>query len=452
MKGKSKYVTYSFVILITLCFRLSSLSNQQSLSVADRISELEKQQKYSYLDPDKRHRIPDPTLKAIQKKALLSFYERHHSSNRSNTWRSEPQLARSQPTLAPVPQPPPRIKIQSPSRRASSASDYASGTNSRRSSFSSRESRTTESKLTPRHQHSNSCGSLSTDLIGPVIVGPSISVDDWVPEKPPERPPKNPHLRTAFPDLFQTQRLPSPDLPPPSPPTVLEDEVFNSDEPLPPPPPELRTTDWQEQFTDRLGDNTSSRQYAEPQVETSNKLKENSNGNNHIKEGRLLNSKEHKFPPTPEKCPPPLSNNKINQVEQISNFPRGFAERSSTRYPTVQKMQLNGNVAISQKVSNGVSHQYRAEPLRPIIDTKDEDIKKLQAHLNLDIRSNQRASIAESPSRDVPPPLQPRQMRINQSMRARLPEKRPIDLTRLSPPKNDKLREIGCSRPLTYTM
>lgn len=43
----------------------------------------------------------------------------------------------------------------------------------------------------PRHQHSNSCGSLSTDLLGPVIVGPAISIDDWV----PERPPKKPHLR-----------------------------------------------------------------------------------------------------------------------------------------------------------------------------------------------------------------------------------------------------------------
>lgn len=32
---------------------------------------------YSYLDPDKKHRVADMTLKAIQKKALLSYYERH---------------------------------------------------------------------------------------------------------------------------------------------------------------------------------------------------------------------------------------------------------------------------------------------------------------------------------------------------------------------------------------
>lgn len=313
------------ITLNSLFCRLSSLS------VADRIHELEKQQKYSYLDPEKRHRIPDPTLKAIQKKALLSFYERHHPRSSSGTWRSEPQLARSQPTLTPAPQPPPRVKLQSASRRASCASDYASGSNSRRSSFSTR-----EHPLTPRHQHSNSCGSLSTDLLGPVIVGPSISIDDWV----PERPPKNPHLRAAYPDLF---RLPSPDLPPPSPPTVLEDEVFNSDEPLPPPPPELRPLEW------------STRQFAEPQVETTAKLKEG---------------------------------------------------RFSTK----------GDV------------------LRP-----------------LDFRGGQRASIAESPSREVPPPpLQPRQMRINQSMRVRMPEKKAVELSRASPPR--LLKQRDGQRPLNYTM
>lgn len=156
-----------------------------------------------------------------------------------------------------------------PSRRASSASDYASGNNSKRSSLaSSLESKTTDnlpvkSSIVPRHQHSNSCGSLSTDMLGPIIVGPSISVDDYIPDKPPARPPKNPNLRTAFPDLFQ--RVPSPDLPPPSPPTVTEDEVFNSDEPLPPPPPELET-DWHEKEFDSRLENTGHQRPA-PQVQ-----------------------------------------------------------------------------------------------------------------------------------------------------------------------------------------
>lgn len=103
-----------------------------ALSVAERISELERQQtRYTYLDPDKRHRVSDPTLKAIQKKALLSFYERHHSATtRNQAWRSEPQLA--QPASAapcpqsPPPQPPPPPRPHA-ARRASSASDYAGG-------------------------------------------------------------------------------------------------------------------------------------------------------------------------------------------------------------------------------------------------------------------------------------------------------------------------------------
>jgi hypothetical protein len=72
------------------------------------------------------------SLKAIQKKALLSFYERHHSA-----WKSEPQLSggggggggggQQVPPHPPPrnhPPPPPH-----PSRRSSSASDYAASVN-----------------------------------------------------------------------------------------------------------------------------------------------------------------------------------------------------------------------------------------------------------------------------------------------------------------------------------
>lgn len=58
-----------------------------------------------------------------------------------------------------------------------------------------------------------------------MVVGPIISLDDWV----PERPPKNPLLR-----------VPSPELPPPPPTTTIDsDGNFINDEPLPAPPPEL---------------------------------------------------------------------------------------------------------------------------------------------------------------------------------------------------------------------
>lgn len=155
--------------------RNSPVLQQTHLSVSDRIDELEKQHiRYTYLDPEKRHKVSDPTLKAIQKKALLSFYERHHQSS----WRSEPQLV---PGSVPQVPPQPPFRTKSSPRRASSASDYANS-NWRSGSHGSQASKKispTES-LASKHKHSNSCGSLSTALLGPVIVGTAISIDDWV--------------------------------------------------------------------------------------------------------------------------------------------------------------------------------------------------------------------------------------------------------------------------------
>ncbi|XP_046391060.1 ataxin-2 isoform X2 [Ischnura elegans] len=405
-----------------------------SFSVAERIHELEKQSRrragaegnnwngnnvnnsngggYTYLDPEKRHRVSDPTLKAIQKKALLSYYERHHrgggrssagnpspdggvvgvarltcvpgmsSSTNSEdgmakhsegnglicssngTWRSEQQQAQPQvptpsqqhhqqisPTQrslspqhqygpqsprssscqqkdghsqpyhrsqsmdgrpSPPSEPPPNdddpsLSLTLPpqprglpqgcapvpySRRSSSASDYLSTGGTWREHFQrGRETTTTSSDAgsvrdMPRHEHSASCGSLPGGELGPLILGPPISLDHWV----PERPPKKPHLRAAFspphhqqsaPQPFphtpneisdtppssppippprttsssnnspasapptlpsSSHRCPSPDDPPPPPPPPLpeDDEVLLSDEPLPPPPPHLQ--------------------------------------------------------------------------------------------------------------------------------------------------------------------------------------------------------------------
>lgn len=102
-----------------------------ALSVAERINELEKQQqqqqqasnKLMYYDPDKKHKVSDQSLRAIQKRALLSFYERHQSGS---SWRSEPQLS-------PPPRPPPipsRPRLPTPlSRRSSISSEYDTPTN-----------------------------------------------------------------------------------------------------------------------------------------------------------------------------------------------------------------------------------------------------------------------------------------------------------------------------------
>lgn len=65
-----------------------------------------------------------------------------------------------------------------------------------------------------------------------MVLGPSISIDDWVPELPPK---KKQLARQQTPVLVK--REPSPDLPPP-PPIVDDEQIFVSDEPLPPPPPE----------------------------------------------------------------------------------------------------------------------------------------------------------------------------------------------------------------------
>lgn len=89
--------------------------------------------------------------------------------------------------------------------RTSSASEYSS----------------VRDKMLQQNQH------LSKDLLGAMIIGQIISIDDWV----PDRPPKNPSLR-----------IPSPELPPP--PNVENIPALNQDDPLPPPPPELlKSTD-----------------------------------------------------------------------------------------------------------------------------------------------------------------------------------------------------------------
>ncbi|KAG5308140.1 SHRM2 protein, partial [Acromyrmex insinuator] len=342
---------------------------QPQLSVAERVNELEKQQmRYTYLDPEKRHRVSDPTLKAIQKKALLSYYERHHQAS----WRSEPQLAQGpaptpQSPQSPPPQPPPRPRPSS-SRRASSASDYASGT--WRENVSRAQNQGNGDLPSPKHQHSNSCSSLSTDLLGPVIVGPAISIDDWV----PERPPKKPHLRTAF-----NERIPSPDLPPPSPPTVTESEVHDCDDPLPPPPPELS----EDCFTERKSNNIHH------QTEETAKISRERSCERHKSERHSMKRSKHNAKRDHDKLTGKSSPNSTKtgvQEQEQHQFVRsaaalkhvdsemvlengvsaGFAThrmvitgRSSLRYPSTQKLMVNGRIAPTRRISEERSFSTR---------------------------------------------------------------------------------------------
>lgn len=250
-------------------------------SVAERINELEKASSqyqenagYTYLDPSKTTRVPNPTLKVIQKNAVQSYFQRQQASVRenfnglarpkslhfvknpsdtlqrsslsgyvmvplghdgknatslTNTFDYKTSVSTSDLNLKSnidqnnyfdksqtsssinlkeakddtPPRPPPRNRQSFPARRTSSASEYSS----------------LRDKILASEQH------LSKDLLGPMILGSVISIDDWV----PERPPKNPALR-----------VPSPELPPP-PPVVVSDishELARSDDPLPPPPAE----------------------------------------------------------------------------------------------------------------------------------------------------------------------------------------------------------------------
>ena len=77
---------------------------------------------YTFLDPDKRMRVADPTLKAIQKQALLSYYERHAG-------RSSASVASSPPPPPPPPPPSQRgLSSCSSSCSSSSSSDTSAAT------------------------------------------------------------------------------------------------------------------------------------------------------------------------------------------------------------------------------------------------------------------------------------------------------------------------------------
>ncbi|XP_022161586.1 uncharacterized protein LOC111027502 isoform X1 [Myzus persicae] len=221
----------------------TSPKSPPALTVAERINELEKQQqqqqlqqtpnKFSYFDPEKKHKVADHSLRAIQKRALLSFYERHQPGS---SWRSEPQLSPPPPRPPPIPC---RPRLPTPlSRRSSISSEYDTpatwNDDCSKDDSSAEEASIANSKELSKNNplRSSSCGSLSTAILGPMVLGPSISIDDWVPELPPKK------KQVARQQTPQAKREPSPDLPPP-PPVVDDDEqMFVSDEPLPPPPPE----------------------------------------------------------------------------------------------------------------------------------------------------------------------------------------------------------------------
>ncbi|XP_067126292.1 protein Shroom1-like isoform X3 [Centruroides vittatus] len=60
-----------------------------------------KHQKYQYLDPEKRHRISDPELKAIQKQAVLSFYHRQTAAQTNTSNGGDMPVPHESPPISP---------------------------------------------------------------------------------------------------------------------------------------------------------------------------------------------------------------------------------------------------------------------------------------------------------------------------------------------------------------
>ncbi|XP_057379868.1 uncharacterized protein LOC130702235 isoform X2 [Daphnia carinata] len=255
--------------------------------------------KFTYLDPDKRMRVADPTLKAIQKQALLSYYERHagRSSNASKS-PPPPALPRTMASASVSPTHPAKNDVQpAGSVNNSPNSSELVGSNA---ALVAVESGGLLPPAASRKSHLNE-----------VVVVPNNNNNNNRPERgliPPERPPKKPHLRAGGstggispdqemrrieasvqelmtlnqqqqqqqprqvvppPPLPTTRKPPapdppmsppqrpsgpavspvadipsarsaSPDLPPPPPPPAMEradEEVADCEDPLPPPPP-----------------------------------------------------------------------------------------------------------------------------------------------------------------------------------------------------------------------
>ena len=67
------------------CTNKSVPNLQDSGANASGMDDSENPENYSFLDPDKRLRVSDNTLKLIQKQALLDYYERHKPSPSSTS-------------------------------------------------------------------------------------------------------------------------------------------------------------------------------------------------------------------------------------------------------------------------------------------------------------------------------------------------------------------------------
>ncbi|XP_042234778.1 serine/arginine repetitive matrix protein 2-like [Homarus americanus] len=78
---------------------LNTFTEVDRVDRIDRSDRMNSNVSYSYLDPEKRRKVPDATLKSIQKQAVMSFYERHTGKSLGCASVSDLSSASSQSSL-----------------------------------------------------------------------------------------------------------------------------------------------------------------------------------------------------------------------------------------------------------------------------------------------------------------------------------------------------------------
>ncbi|XP_058453199.1 protein Shroom isoform X2 [Malaya genurostris] len=238
------------------------------------------------------------------------------------------------------PPPPPRSRsivmpaINSTASMATATTHAAHLATVRRTSSASEYSSIRDKMIQQRQQ-------LSKDLLGPMIMGPIIALDDWV----PERPPKNPMLR-----------IPSPELPPP-PPTMSPTEdviLLNQDEPLPPPPPEIL------RHIRQLSDS------GEPKSNPASRR--NSFAGQTNKKSLYRASTLENLSPPPPGAPPPPPQSQQAQISQLIIPPTVPKKPQSVESQVLYRRPSTSMSKSLSKQSNGTNYIHQAH--RVIVNGK----------------------------------------------------------------------------------
>ncbi|KAG1657995.1 Protein Shroom3 [Nymphon striatum] len=213
----------------------------------------------SYLDPSKKARCPDPQLKAIQKQAVLSYYERVNTysiptskyDDKSLNHRADGTTSSSSSPSSHLESPQRKAQSEKPECEGSLPSQKSTKTHVPEYSISSSENSGSQSApvktvsiysqssfLTPPHQDYENSRVL--DLVRSFSYSPSVS--ESIPEKFTNCD-TSPITKLSLADDWS--RCSSPDLPLPPPPKTVLTEFIDNNDPLPPPPQPQPTSEMQ---------------------------------------------------------------------------------------------------------------------------------------------------------------------------------------------------------------